>query len=273
MKTKMIKQAILLLPLLFLFSACDEEYFYDDYPPSAPRNVETVTGDERIDIFWDHNYEDDVAGYNVYYSYSYDGRYTLIGNTTENYFVDYGAQNGVTYFYAVAAYDFNNNESELSYDEVFDTPRPEGFNESVYDVNTYEELSGYDFSDYLTVPYNDYYADFFFENYDGIYYLNVWKESDIQDIGRTYDIYDVSVAPTSGWVPLFEGDNVKYVEAVPGHTYVIWTFDNHFAKIRIKNITQERMVFDWAYQTDRGNPELKISPGTESTRTLNLESR
>jgi hypothetical protein len=76
-------------------------------------------------------------------------------------------------------------------------------------------------------------------------------------MGRTNNIYDISYAPTTGWVPLQTGDNIKYVEATVGHTYIIWTVDNHFAKIRIKSITNGRMMFDWAYQLVEGNIELK----------------
>ncbi|MEW6196113.1 MAG: hypothetical protein AB1521_13265 [Bacteroidota bacterium] len=258
---KAANKILLLFFLLttFLFTACDEfdDYYYDDTPPNPPRNIYTITGDNRIDIFWDENHEDDVAGYNVYYSFSYDGRYTLIGSTYETYFIDNGAENGVTYYYAVAAYDYNGNESDLSYDVIYDTPRPEGFNQAVFDYNVSPNNAGYDFDNYLVVPYNGLDADFFFENYNGTFYLNVWEDSDIQDMGPTTDIYDISYAPLTGWVPMQTGENVKYTEAKVGNTYVIWTWDNHFAKIRIKNITNERMVFDWAYQTAEGNRELK----------------
>jgi len=250
---------------LILISGCnvDEYYDYDDTPPMPPTNISTITGDNRVDIFWDHNSERDLSGYNVYYSYSYDGRYTLIGSTGDNYFIDYGAENGVTYYYAVTAYDYNGNESDLSYDVIYDTPRPEGFNQSVFDYTNFPNTSGYDLGDYLVVPFDDDGSDFFFENYDGTFYLNVWSDTDIQDMGQTYDIYDISWAPLSGWVPLYEGDNVKYVEAIVGHTYVIWTWDNHFAKIRISSMTNERMVFDWAYQLVEGNQELKRSQSSE----------
>lgn len=246
------------LALSILGGCSDEDYnYYDNTPPAPPVNIWTVTGDNRVDIGWDHNTEPDVAGYNVYFNYTYEGEYTLIGTTTDNYFVDFEAENGVTYYYGIAAYDYDGNESELSYDVIYDTPRPEGFNQSVFDFNYYPATSGYDFSDYLVGPYNDDYSDFFFENDNGVFYLNVWDDTDIQDMGSTNDIYDISFAPTTGWVPLFEGDNVKYTEAIIGNTYVIWTWDNHFAKIRISNITDERMVFDWAYQTADDNQELK----------------
>lgn len=258
-----MKKLILLITITFIasffLSSCDDlnNIRYDDIPPSPPTNIRTITGDNRIDIYWDHSPERDVAGYNVYYSYSYDGRYTLIGSTDDNYFIDYGAKNGITYYYAVTAYDYNNNESELSKDVVYDTPRPEGFNQAVFDYNISPNNSGYDFSDYKVVAYNSDVADFFFENYNGKYYVTVWEDTDIQDMGATQDIYDISYAPLDGWISIKPGENIKYAEAVVGHTYVIWTWDNHYAKIRIKNITRERMTFDWAYQLVEGNRELK----------------
>ena len=260
MKRRRLSLALLtgLIGLILLGGCTDDLYnSYDNTPPYPPENIYTITGDNRVDIGWDHNHESDVAGYNVYYNYTYEGEYTLIGSTTDNYFIDFDAVNGETYYYAVTAYDYDGNESELSYAEVYDTPRPEGFNQAVFDYTYYPETSGYDFSDYLVVAYDDMAADFFFENYSGTFYLNVWDDTDIQDMGSTYDIYDISYAPQTGWIPLIDGDNVKYTEAIEGHTYVIWTWDNHFAKIRIRTMTSERMVFDWAYQLVEGNQELK----------------
>lgn len=258
MKKFIVKLNLVVLIVAGLFlTSCDEEYFYDTTPPSPPTNVVTITGDNWVEIQWDHNRENDVAGYNVYYNYTYDGKYTLIGSTTENYFLDYEAVNGETYFYAVAAYDFDGNESELSYDYVKDTPRPEGFNRSVYDYFTSPNKAGYDFSGYTVVPFDSWDADFFFENFEGTYYINVWDDTDLQDMGPTYDIYDITEAPVSGWILLNEGENVKYTEAVPGHTYVIWTWDDHYAKVRISRIEGNMMVFDWAYQTVTGERELK----------------
>jgi hypothetical protein len=259
MKKVKIFFSMLALTSLIILSGCDEFDEYDTTPPSEPRNVRTVTGDNRVDIMWDENRERDLAGYNVYYSYSYDGKYELIGYTDENYFIDNGASNGETYYYAVTAYDFNGNESELSTDVVYDTPRPEGMNQAIFDLNISPSNSGYDFSNYLVVPYNGDDADFFFEYYNGVPYITVWDDSDLQDMGSTVDIYDVDVAPQYGWIQAQPDENVKYAEAIIGHTYVVWTWDNHFAKVRVKNITNERIVFDWAYQLVEGNRELKRS--------------
>jgi hypothetical protein len=267
MEDKMKKNWLVLANTLFLssllLSGCHKFHegddYYNDYPPAAPVNVYTITGDNRVDIYWDANREHDVAGYNVYYSYSYNGKYTLIGHTTGTHYIDYGARNGVTYYYAITTYNYSGLESDLSKDVIYDTPRPEGFNQSIFDYNTSPSNSGYEFSAYLILPYNDKNTDFFFEKdaNSGQYYLNVWSDSDIQDMGTTSSIYDIDYAPTSGWVPLVSGDNVKYTRAIAGHTYVIWTFDDHYAKVRITSISGTRMVFDWAYQTVAGNKELK----------------
>jgi hypothetical protein len=64
----------------------------------------------------------------------------------------------------------------------------------------------------------------------------VWKDSDIQDMGNTTDIYDISYAPLNGYVQINEGENIKYTEAVVGHTYVIWTWDNHLQKYVLKTL-------------------------------------
>lgn len=259
MKTLRLFLIIALFGLGFVLSGCEHVHDnYDNTPPSAPRNVTALTGDNRVDLYWDDNPEHDLAGYNVYYSYSYDGKYTLIGSTKNNHFVDADAKNGTTYYYAVAAYDFNGNESDLSQDVVYDTPRPEGFNQSIFDYNTTPNNGGYSFAKYMIVPYNDKEVDFFFENYNGKLYLDVWaSEADIQDMGATNDIYDITTAPNGGWIPVKPNDNIKYAEAIPGHTYVVWTIDNHYAKVRIKSVTPQRMVFDWAYQLVAGNKELK----------------
>ena len=258
MKTLRLILAGSIIFLGLILTGCDRFHdSYDTTPPSPPTNLRTITGDNRVDIDWDKNPERDVAGYNVYYAYSYNGKYTLIGTTQNTYFVDNGASNGTTYYYAVTAFDFNGNESDLSKDVIYDTPRPEGFSQAIFDYNKVPNNAGYNFKNYLVVPYNDASADMFFENYNGQYYLDVWKDSDIQDMGQTTDIYDVSTAPTGGWVPLQTGDNIKYTKAIVGHTYVIWTNDNHYAKVRISSITSDRMIFDWAYQTVEGNRELK----------------
>lgn len=259
---------ILLLLLIVGLAGCDSNFYdYDDTPPSAPRNIYVLNGDERVDLEWDSNRESDIAGYNVYFAYSYYGEYELIGSTDYAYFVDYDAANGNKYYYAVTAYDYNGNESDLSRDVVYAVPRPEGFNQSIFDYRRFPDNAGYSFRNYMVVPFDDERADFFFEIYSGDYYLDVWDDTDIQDMGLTNDIYDIAEAPLEGW------SEYKDEPAVVGHTYVIWTWDNHFAKVRIKSLTRDRVIFDWAYQLVEGERMLKNAKTGEFRGKLSREFR
>jgi len=251
----LIKLFAALIILIYL-TGCDvnePEYYVDNVPPVPPTGIKVFVGDNQIDLTWFDNRESDLAGYNIYFSYSYNGRYEIIGSSPYNYFIDEEAVNGVKYYYAVTAYDYNGNESELSKDVIYATARPEGFNQAIFDFRRFPNNSGYSFALYSVVAYDSDNTDFFFENYEGTFYLDVWDDTDIQDMGPTIDIYDIPFAPTSGW------STTKDEIAQVGHTYVIWTWDNHFAKIRISNITNDRVVFDWAYQLVEGEIQLKPS--------------
>lgn len=274
-----MKKRILAMTLIFaaaaLITSC-KHHINDNYntiAPNPPTNVSVLALDNEVDISWDKSSDRNVAGYNVYYAYEYDGHYTLLGNTKNNFFVDAGTNgpvNGVKYYYAVAAYDYDGNESELSGTYAFAIPRPEGYNVSLYDYNVNPTKGGYDFRDYMIVPYSDQNNDMFFDFYNGKYYMDVWEDSDIKDMGPTIDITDISIAPVSGYVPLIAGDNIKYTEAIVGHTYVIRTWDNHFAKVRVSQIASNKVVFDWAYQLIKDERLLK--EGAKQPRTMNFSS-
>ena len=251
----LIKLTAAIIFLIYI-SGCDvnePEYVIDNVPPVPPTEVNVLVGDNRVDIYWKENREADLAGYNIYYSDAYDGKYENIGSSPYNNYIDYDAVNGEKYYYAICAYDYNGNESDLSRDVVYATARPEGFNQAIFDYRRFPNNSGYSFALYSVVAYDSLDVDFFFEVYQGEFYLDVWDDSDIQDMGPTNDIYDIPFAPNSGWSP------TKDALAKVGHTYVFWTWDNHFAKIRISQITGERIVFDWAYQLVEGEIQLKPS--------------
>lgn len=69
---------------------------------------------ESATVSWDPNTESDLAGYKIYYgvnSHNYDNVID-VGNVTS--FTVTGLTAGVTYYFAVTAYDFSNNESGFS---------------------------------------------------------------------------------------------------------------------------------------------------------------
>ena len=236
---------------------CTKENDIDTTPPPPPQGIKTISLDNAVEIQWLPSQAEDVDGYKVWKSDQYSGRYQLIASTAKTNLVDYGAVNGTTYYYAVSAYDFHSNESALSKDVVYDTPRPEGLGVTLMDTNTAKNISGYGFAQYSVLSCYDIHTDIFFVNVHSRLSLQVWSDTDIQDMGYTSSLDEISAAPTEGWAPS------KSVEPIEGHTYVIWTVDNHFAKVRVQNVTPNRLVFDWAYQTAKGNVELK---GTHKSR-------
>lgn len=247
-----MKSGILLLTAsALLLMGCDRVAGPDFAPPSGPTGLYTETGDNFIELFWKANPEKDVAGYNIFTSPTYDGQYQLIGSTHSPYFNDTGARNGSTYYYAVTAYDYDGNESELSRDVAYDVPRPEGYDVTLNNYRQNASYAGYDFSDYAVRSYNDLYADMYFEYYNGEYYMNVRSDTDIQDVGPTNSLLDVRQAPTSGWSTTHD------VVLRTGHTYVVWTWDDHYAKFRVTGLSSNRVVFDWAYQLQESNPMLR----------------
>lgn len=234
-----------------LFVGCEHTTQIDLTAPVAPRGIRTVSLDNNIEISWLPNTEPDIAGYKIWVSSSYNGQYQYLGKTSGTVFNDRGAKNGVTYYYGVSAYDFDGNESDLSVDVVYDTPRPEGFGTTVANYRVTPATAGYDFSTYSVGRYDDEFTDFFYESTNGRYYLDVWNDTDIQDMGYTKSLDEISASPTQGWSPS------KFAEAIVGHTYVIWTWDDRYAKVRVKQLGNAQVVVDWAYQTAKGNPELK----------------
>jgi hypothetical protein len=243
---------VLLLSGALLGTGC-HNWIYDPdiVPPAAPTGVRTATGDGFIEILWAENREPDLVGYRVYVSSSYEGRYEFIGTAYENYFLDEAARNGSPYYYAVTAFDDAGNESELSRDVAYDIPRPEGYDLLLNDYRTMPNTAGYDFSTYAVVPYTDQYVDMWFENYSGTFYMNVGTDTDIQDMGPTVSILEIGLAPAGGWSPTHD------VVLKVGHTYVVWTWDDHYAKFRVRSLSSSRVVFDWAYQLVPSTPLLK----------------
>ncbi len=257
MKTTLIIFSLILAVAIVGCEKTTTKYVTVDVAPAVPQGLYSITADLAVYLFWLPVRESDLAGYKVYRSAN-DTDFFLIGNTAKNKedFVDSDVQNGTTYYYAVTAYDLAGNESALSYESVFDTPRPEGTALVLADFNYYPIISGYDFSTYTVLPWNNVNADFYVEYFEGttdsVFYINVTNGfTDIQDMGYTGSFDDISYAPTLGW------SKVGWCELILGHTYIIWTKDNHFAKLRVTNVSEPTSVrFDWGYQTATGNPEL-----------------
>lgn len=251
---------IFLFGLSFIFMGCEERVYVvkpDTTPPSIPKGIYSITANEAVWLFWEANDERDFKEYRIYKRVDGDDYYYRIATTKIAEYVDWDVENGITYFYAVTARDKHGNESDFSL-ITWDTPRPEGSGLVIQDYHRYPNTSGYDFSKYAVVGYNDKGADIYldYDDYYGVFFLCVTDDTtDIQDFGYTESLDDVNVAPDHGWSQL------GWVEVIFGHSYIIWTRDNHFAKLRVTGFTRSYgVIFDWAYQVKWDEQELAPRP-------------
>lgn len=252
--------SIFLLGLSFIFIGCEERVYVvkpDTTPPSIPKGVYSITANEAVRLFWEANDEKDLAGYRIYRNTDqFSSKYYYLTTVDTSAYIDYNVKNGNTYFYGMTAFDYYGNESDLSY-IAFDTPRPEGF-ERMYDRFYKPSLSGFDFSEPEVLHWQDSDADIYLEydDYLETFFLCVADSlTDIQDFGYTDSLTDVDWSPLKGW------SNVGWVEVIQGHSYIVWTWNDHYAKLRVREIVDDtKIYFDWAYQIDKGNPELAPRP-------------
>ncbi len=258
----------------------------DREAPPIPTGVYTITGDESVEIRWSPLVGADVAGYEIYTSLSdaplsaYQEIGRVLGEESDS-FRHTGIANGVTRYYAVAAFDFDGNRSALSsaYVLVHDTPRPAGVGLRAFSPNTSFNQAGIDWSRYasgnaaLLVPYDDTLADFIFEEGTGadvgrlfMIGTNIAEgpslyRNQIQDFGYTQSLDEVDWAPDNEdeatWAQSAYG-----VELIAGHAYIVWTWDNYYAKFRVTSVNATSVTIDWAYQaTDEFDFRFELAPG------------
>ncbi|OQY28201.1 MAG: hypothetical protein B6244_08075 [Candidatus Cloacimonetes bacterium 4572_55] len=245
---------------------CDDEY-YDRYPPDMPTGFYSVTGDQEVRLYWDHNHESDLDGYKLYWNDEPYGNFELVTFTNNDYYLDRSVENGRTYYYALAAIDYNGNESELTYEDIFDTPRPEGYNVRLFPLNGNEydqDRAGWDFDFYQTRYWEDPRSDMTYEYYwdedhgRDFHYLNFPSGVKIQYWGMIDHLDEINYAPNYNW------ENPEWVELEEGEAYVLKIYrptrEVHYAKIHITHLDAGMMTFDWAYQIDPDNRELRLKP-------------
>ena len=250
--------AALTMPLV---AGCDDDdpVAAEDFPPFPPDGVFSVTGDELVTIYWNSNQEPDLAGYYIWRgNVAEEGPYDRIAEVSadQTFYDDFDVNNGEFWFYAVSAFDRNGNDSELSRELVFDTPRPEGFNLVLVELGQVQgSQAGYDFSSLSnqSQSWDLGTTDIYFERQNNVNYVVCADPGvDIQDYG-VIELIGVDWAPDTGWAPS------KKAEAIVGHSYIVQILSGavaHYAKFEVRSITATTLTLDWAYQTDANNPEL-----------------
>lgn len=262
--------------VLGLVTGCDEDPI-DTQAPAVPTGVFTVTGDGVVYLYWNDLDEADLVGYAIYRHDGDDpeyGPYDWLGDVAwdENFdsesllhwFDDSSVVNGRTYYYAVLAYDTSGNESALSYEIVFDTPRPAGAGVNLYDrFGAFPDRSGFDFSarENGRQAWNEVDTDIYLAFVDAIPFVYSARPAivELQDFG-TVLLDWVDWAPQDGYSALGRA------ELIAGHSYVVKIsedpdFSVNYAKFQVVETRAGTVEIDWAYQTDNFNPELR-APGS-----------
>ncbi len=279
---------MIIIAVLLMMGCEDKKYVVSPEEPAVPLGVYSVTGDGWVDIYWQANNDGGATeGYGVYrYSRTVGGsdEYELIGTVNasplvEEYsFRDDDLTNGVTYYYAVNAFnDFG--ESDLSDPDAMDTPRPQG-NASIDLTGEDDMRLGWDFSQVRTRNWQSVDSDVFFEYDANLDAFFIWSNRDdvyIQSFGATSSLQDINWGePGSGW------NNVGWMELTVGHAYLVAIGDvdqdeisENYAAVRITalNFNTQEISFQWAYQTDPFNPELKRSPFAMNNSATNTSGR
>lgn len=228
-------------------------------PPAAPAAVTSITADGAVYLAWEASGSTAIDHYRIYRGGSAEAPLDYLDWTSEAGYVDLAVSNGFTYYYGISAVSGSGLESPLSR-VINDTPRPEGYDLVLFDLVVRPDRSAFDFSAPARVAFDDPRCDVFVESPAGggpLWLLASGPGTDLQDMGYTQSLDDITSSPTDGWNPT--GASLL----IQGHTYVVWTHDNHFAKLRAVEVATTWTRLDWAYQVDPGNPEL-VKPAHDS---------
>lgn len=253
-------------------------YVPDPVPPPVPEAVFAVALDNSAYIHWDNDAagETDFSVYRVYLADA-DGD-QFLGETDSPGFIDMLAENGRTATYYVTSVDDQGHESDAS-ELAACTPRPDYTGEVVYAHGDMPDQSGFRFQEEehheAVMSGNSRDRHFRIESAaDGlliapgegvrIHRESRWTSSLKCGPAADVDCLSWETAPLTGYTsartPLTAGRT--YMFRVPGDDGEV-----RFGAIRA-SITgydqddNELVVFDWAFQTQPGNPRMNTAGGT-----------
>jgi hypothetical protein len=250
--------------------------------PQAPTTLASVSLDGAIALTWSDNpYLSDPSNFQNYrvYSTTYNidtdpttcgSSYTLEGTTVAPEFVVGALTNGVPRCFAVTAISVDGFESDRS-PLRGDTPRPDARNVVVFARQSQTAESGFRFWDDLNgngQVENDELGlvrdgaspgiDFSVErDSNGDLFLTPVRA------GTGVEYYDAT-APVEDLTSIDFAPSQTYrttpIQAVPGYGYVFEMSAGdgipRYGALRVTHVGQTFLIFDWAFQTDPGNPEL-----------------
>jgi hypothetical protein len=279
---------------LLLAAACSSDHTAPGDVPDVPALLTTTTLDRAVALTWtDNSFQADPANFQNYriFSTAYDldnnacGEWRLEGTTVAPEFIVGALINGVPRCFAVSAVSVTGRESGLSQISS-DTPRPDSRNIVLYPIQARGDSSGFRFwdDDGDTVVEdgelgriragaagdNDFFVD---RDGTGALYFNpvragtgveLYDENPIEDL-TSIDEAPCPAGPTPGQCAPYLTSSI---EASPGFGYVFETDGGdgfvRYGAVRVTHVGQSFLILDWAFQPDRGNPELLVQGVTVS---------
>ncbi len=280
--------------LLVLVAACSSDRTSPGIPPDVPASLTSTTLDGAVAFSWsDNSYNSDPDNFESYrvFSTTYDfdndlcgTSWGLEGTTVAPEFVVGALTNGVSRCFAVSARSLDGAESARS--EVrADTPRPDSRNVLLNALQIQDAGSGFRFWDDLngdgqaqdselglvrsgsasTIDFSverDGAGSLFLTPVragTGVEFYSELPVEDLTSVGFAPCIPDSSPDSCAPYVP-------TPIEASPGFGYVFETDGGdgfvRYGAVRVTHVGQTFLILDWAFQTDRGNPELLVGRKT-----------
>lgn len=240
----------------------------------APLGLHTLSLNTAIQLAWSGNAVDALQGafdhYRVY-STTYDGsrgvctsNWVLEGTTASDGFLAGNLVNGASRCFAVSTVTRDGHESPWS-DARLDTPRFDAHNALVYATASRSDSSGFLFLDETSHALGVVGAaartdlDFTIERHgDGSLWITPARAGSTVALYSTQPVLEltsIDQAPSTGF-----GATALLIRPGFGYVFKLQKSDGvHFAAVRIAFATADYVVFDWAYQSAIGNPELSRS--------------
>lgn len=248
-----------------------------------PATLTSTTLDAAIALAWSDNaFTADPARFRIYrvYSSPFDLELNLCGTawflegtTVAPEFIASALTNGAPRCFAVSAVSQEGFESLWS-PLRSDTPRPDARNVVVYARQSQDAGSGFRFwrdqngngrtdagelglVQSGSSPLNDFSVE---RDITGALFLTPVRS------GTGVAVY--GTAPVADLTSIDYAPNITYglggIQALPGWGYVFETDGGdgfaRYGAVRVTHVGQNFLILDWAFQTDRGNPELIRAP-------------
>jgi hypothetical protein len=241
----------------------------------APSTLVSVSLDRAIQLSWSpnaRNADPTLFDYYRVYSTPYDldqnecdnDFWVLEGSTVSEDFLATGLPNGAPRCFATSTVSRDGHESLWTTPRA-DTPRYDSRNILLFAVQDSLAASGFRFHFPSTGSMGQVIAgdradiDFKLERRaDGSVWITPVRDGTklaLYSTSPVTDLTSIDIAPAR------DRFSTGAIEAVPGYAYVVEMLLSdglHYGAVRVTHTTADYMIFDWAYQTDPGNPELMV---------------